>query len=236
MNPKKQLRQLARNFALKYRPQNYGYLVCTRREIIIRNFLADCPDPIYVEHAKKADKTVALVNFVNSTDFEQELRKAHGCVIHLAELRRELTYIHRINDPKLRREVQTLYSRIQKKMGTTKRLSLISNASHSDQEMKNEVVLHESIHELLEDNGLRLNSWKWNEGLVTYLTYFALGKHKRFHKTPKLTGKRMWDIYARFAHRWALLFRDITNPVKRKRLITKKVQETKKKKRQDRRS
>lgn len=229
MNPHKQLRELARLFHLKYQKKRYVYLVCTKREIIMRNFIGGCPDPLYVQYGNtvKTDRPKALISFLNSKDYENELRKPHGCVVHRFELRKELNIISAIEDDKLRQEVQILYNKIQRKMGKNKRLSLIWNASRSEKKIENEVILHEFTHELLEDNGLRLGSWKWNEGLVTYMTHVPLGTYTMFEKQTKPTGKKMWDIYASYAHRWTLLLRDIKDPFERRRTINKKVQETK---------
>ena len=97
--------------------------------------------------------------------------------------------------------------------------------------MWEEILLHEFIHELMEENRLRPKSWKWNEGLVTYMTHFSFGTHKKyFEEKPKATKSKMWNIYARHTYKWTLILKDISKPKERRKMMERKIKEVNKEK------
>lgn len=225
------LKKVAKEFDLKFDSKNkFGYLVLTNREIIIRNFIGDCPDPIYVKHGNHDKNKIGinLVKYLKTEDYKKDISKSSGgCVISQEELKRELKLISKIPNEKLKKEVKNFYNKIKKKIGNTKRLTLIWKPSKKEEksELRKEIVLHEFIHELMEDNKIRIRDWRWNEGLITYITNFAIGKLYRFKEKPKLKQSPMWKIYARYTRKWIKLLENIKDPKERKKIILKKVKE-----------
>ena len=115
--------------------------------------------------------------------------------------------------------------KIKEKMGKSGRLTLIEKSFNNKEKnpLGNEIIFHEFVHELMESNGIRSKSWKWNEGLITYIANFAQGRDKRFESLPLLGKNKMWNIYARFAYRWAKLLKNAKNPQERKEIILRKI-------------
>jgi len=113
------------------------------------------------------------------------------------------------------------YKRLQNKFNSNKRLILI-NKPKSNKLFK-EVLLHEFIHELIDSNRINIKSFKWNEGITAYLTYYALGKQREFYKKLKSTKNKIWNIYSTYARKWTIYLKDIQNPQQRKNIILKKV-------------
>ncbi len=228
MNVKLKLKKLAKEFDLKFDTKySYKYLVCPAREITIRNFLCGCPDPLYISHGNKLkrNRPKVLKKFLLSKDGKNDIKGPHGCVISKGDLKDEIGIVDKIEDRALRKETKKLYNRIKKKMGKSKRLTLIWKPKKKEKNIFNEILLHEFIHELMNENRLRPKSWKWNEGLVTYLTNFLLGSLKRFEKKALVGKDKMWSIYARYTYKWAKLFKGIEDPKQRKYTIVKKIKQ-----------
>jgi len=233
MDIKKKLKEIAREFDLKYESKNkFKSLVLTKREIVIRVFLCGCPDPLMVKYGNKIknQRGKNLIKYLNTEDYKKEVDNPQGCVVSREELKTELNLISGIPDIKLKRETEKIYSKIKRKMGKSDRLTLIWKPSKEEEqsEQRSEILLHEFIHELLEDNGIRLKSWKWNEGLVTYITNQAVEKLYRFKEEPKLKQHPMWNIYATYTRKWIKLLEKVDNPKKRKQAILKKVRKIRK--------
>ncbi len=121
------LKKLARMFRVECREKKIKYLACARREIIIRNSLGGCPDPLYARYGNQVGRKIArgLVRFVQSKVFEEELKKPHGSVIDKAELGKELSMIRKFPDSDLRGEVHRIYEKIQRKIGKNETLSMV---------------------------------------------------------------------------------------------------------------
>ncbi len=222
------LKRVASDFDLKFSPKGrFRYLICSKRELVLRDFLCGCPDPIYVTHGNKHEKNRpdALLKFLKTDDYKELVEKSHGCVISKKGLKKELMLIPKIKDNKVTGEAKALYKKIKDKMSRGMRLTLIWEPSKKEKREGHwdRVLLHEFVHELLESNDIRPKSWKWNEGLVTYMTHFAIRQKHRFEKPHKPTPNKMWNIYAAYTHRWTGLLRKAKTPKSRKEIILRKI-------------
>lgn len=214
MNIQEKLRKVAKEHDLKNNIK-INYLSCTRREIILRNFLAGCPDPVYIKYRnlQKSNRPTAVLKFLNSKDFEKDLLKPQACLVTKEAIEIEIKLARRITNAKLKNELIKLYEKLLKKMTLSDRLILI------DKNQNKEVLLHECIHELLFSNKIKFKSWKWSEGLATYLTYAALNKQKKLTKKLRPTKHKMWNIYSDYAHRWFKLLRKAKIASERRKII-----------------
>lgn len=225
MNIKQKLKEIAVDFDLNFAPKDkFKMLVLTRRDIVIRVFLCGCPDPIMVKHGSKQKEKISenLVRYLKTEDYRKEANGLQGCVISKEALKEELKLIDKIPDEKIKKEVEGIYSKIKKKIGKSDRLSLISDCKKEESEQRDEIILHEFIHELLENNEISPKSWKWNEGLVTYITNRAIGKLYRFEKS-ELEQHPMWKIYANYTRKWMKILEDKESPEERKKSILDKI-------------
>lgn len=230
MDVKQPLKKVAKEFDLKFEQKNkFKSLVLTKREIIIRNFLGGYPGSVYAKYGNKEKNKIGvnLTNFLQAENYKKEIGKPHACIISQKELKEDLKFVPKIPDKKIRKEVENLYNKIKKKIDKAKRLTLIWKLSTKEEksQQRKEIVLHEFVHELMEDNKIEPKSWKWNEGLITYITHFVLNKHKKFEKAPPLEENKMWNICARYTHRWAKLLKNVKNSKERKKIILRKIRE-----------
>ncbi len=225
MYVKNLLRKAAKEFDLKFDQENkFKYLVLTNREIIIRNFLGGCPISTYANHGNKNKDKIGgnLIKYFKTKGYMIELGTPQGCVISQKELKREIKLVSKIPNASIKKETKSLYNKIKKKIGNAKKLTLIWKLAQKEErsQQRKEIVLHEFIHELLEDNKIRPRSWKWNEGLVMYITNFVLGKLHRFKEKPKLKQHPGWNIYATYTRKWIKLLHSIENPKERKKITS----------------
>ena len=162
---KTDLKNLANAFSLQSTKIQQNYLLCTKEEIILRNFLGGCPDPVYISYGNKKtnNRTDALIKFSKTKDFKEYCKKPQACVINRKELRTEISLAQKISDSDLKSKTLTLYTKIKNKLNKQEKLVLIWKPSKKEKTLFKEILLHELIHLLLEKNNLRLKSWKWNE-------------------------------------------------------------------------
>ena len=227
MNLPSALKKIATAFQLPKKLDHYTYLFCTPEEIIIRNFLGGCPDPVYITFGNKhpKDRPKKLASFIASTYFKQEQQQGNGCVITHKEILRELAIAKRIPGQKLCNKTLRFYQRLLDNIEKQQKLILIS--PQKNEQVFNEILLHELVHELVDINKLRPLSWKWNEGLVTYLTHYALNKQQLFEKEVALTNDKMEDIYDNYPHQWALLFKPAKSASTRKKILLRQLKKLK---------
>lgn len=216
MNVKQKLKEVAKEFDLEIDFKNkFEYLVVTRREVIIRNFLGRCPDPYQVKYGNQIKKTIpsGLMKYLQSLDFKKELISPQGCVLRRKDIVEELRHAPVISDLAVKKEVKLLYKKIGNAIGNSERLTLISKPVQKD------ILLHEFVHELFEENNIRPKSWKWNEGLVTYVTFFVLNQHWKYEKSYKRGKDKMANIYRLYTHRVAKIMKNTKTPEERKRIL-----------------
>jgi|GEM_PF-2041571 len=222
------LAKVAKEFDLKLNPRGkFKVLVLTKREIIIQAFLSGTPDPIYIKHGNQKGKvSVNLVKYLQTKDYRKKVRGPHAQVVSKNSLKYGIRLLSKIPDRKVRKEAEILYRKIEKGIGKAKRLTLMWKPSKKEEKglLRKEILLHEFSHEMLmDDNKIMPKSWKWNEGLVTYITHFVLGKHGRFENKPTLGENKMANIYDKYTHKWAKLLKGVKDPKARKRIILKKI-------------
>jgi len=223
MNIKKELNKKIKLLGLRNKQKEYSYMVCTKEDITISNFLGDCPDPNYIKYRKLFPKNIekSLKTYLSSKEHKIQLKYRPGRVISSSELNKEIKIIRDIKDKKLRTKLNKFYEKVRKKMNDRNKLTLVFMPSKKEKKRFEKVLIHELMHELMDENNLRMHDWRWNEGLMTYLEY----KSKEFIKKPKKEKNKMWNAYAQYAHKWALLFKDAKTPKDRYEIIKNKAKE-----------
>ena len=77
------------------------------------------------------------------------------------------------------------------------------------QHLLTEVLSHELIHILIEENGIRPKNWKYNEGIVTYLDFFMRGRLNKLEHCEK----KMHSEFGKEYFRNAIIFRGLLKDV-----------------------
>lgn len=223
MDVEEKLRNFAKEFDLDYNKGNYKYLVCSRREIIIRNFLGLCPMQNYSKYHKNNPENIeTITEFLGSTEYDKELQRPQGCVLYDKSISWEKRSIEKVNDKCLVNEVQDFYNRLEDAIEESRRLTIVSD---SDGEMFKEILLHEFIHELSEGNLGRPESWEWNEGLIYYLENFTLGRLDLFDREPRNVNydKEWYEGYFLKGREWRKLLENVNSPQERRKIIENKI-------------
>lgn len=194
----------------------------------MRNFLGGSPDPVFLRFGNRirAHRINGLLHFLSSHEFAARSKRPQGCLLNRREPQRELHILRSLHGhATIRRGLTRLYSRIACAMKSSSCIVLISRASALERKKgtQHAILLHEFIHVLLERNGIRMRSWKWNEGLVTFLTYFALERQLVFPASirprERSGRKSMYQVYQEYARKWAALLQKVNLPMERKSVI-----------------
>ncbi len=222
----KSIKKLAKNFDLKYNPKAFSYIILTKEDIVLRNFLGGCPEPDYNKFGKKKKRFENILLFIKSNEFKSHKKKPQGCVVDKKGILQELRLIKKINDNYLRKKLIALYTKILNNI--QKEMILISRSTNNkEKELFLYILSHELVHQLLNSNNLsfqliKKNSWKWNEGICVYMDHFIKNRHKLFASKPKKTKNKMWNIYSEYAHRWHKLLKNTKSAQQRKKILLKK--------------
>ncbi|MCL6641956.1 MAG: hypothetical protein K6T71_01340 [Candidatus Bipolaricaulota bacterium] len=227
---RRQIRQVAQEFGLEYRPESYSFLFVSKRESYLRNYLAA---PMYSEFgATEAERVQNLEKFLNSPLYTAVTGpgSTEGCVMTREELEDEQVVIAQIANPTLRAEYEALYDKLTRHM-QGRFLTLFSwpETEWESQEGLAYMVLHEWLHVLLMDNGIffqdRGKSWEWDEGLVTYLMAF-LGKEDLdgSGKYAPQAVAEIEDQSHKAARRWREILKDKQTPKERRSAILQELE------------
>ena len=223
MDIKKGLEKIAKDFDLENHVK-LKYVEFSPRQMIIRSMIGN--DPTYENYKKKyhGDLTKAILDYLNSENYKKDIMMPQACVISKHELPRDLKLVSKIYDSKLKKELENIYSKIKNNMAGKKRLTLVwkNKPKISPDYVRDEIILHEFVHELLEENKIRPKSWKWNEGLVTYVTHRQVGQLKRIVEDEE-SQDTLWYTYQTYARKWMKILGGTKSPEERKKLILRKL-------------
>lgn len=225
MDYKRRLENISKKFDLNF-DFELKFLELGTREIIIRRFICGCPDPVYERFREKygGDLNQSLGDYLNSKEYLKEVKTSRACVVIGKYLKFEKNLADNLCDLDLRKEVQKIYSKIEKEMGSRKRLTLVwKNDYEKYRNQKPEIILHEFVHELLEENGIRPKNWKWNEGLVTYITYAEINALEIVEAKNNKNSSEYWNIYCEYTRNWIDILEKIESPKERKKIILDKI-------------
>jgi len=214
MDYKEKLKQIVEYFGLEYKGR-FIYMECTHREVTLHNFLSGCPVPQYANHGSmKDDREKYLQDFMNSEDSKYDHRGTTGTVISRKGLNQAIIRVKNLDSSELREELLDIYRRIAEKMGEGVNLVLVATDKKTVPE---DLLLHEFVHELNNENNLRINEWKWNEGLVTYMAHYGLGDYHLF--ATDTSGFLDSREYIEYGKKWHELFSKTNSPLERRQLI-----------------
>lgn len=223
------IRKLAKNFDLKYSSKSFVYLVMSKEEIVLRNFLGGCPEPDFNKFSgkKKDNRLKNILKFVNSREFIKHKKKPQGCVILLKEAKHELNLAKKIRDKNLKKKFIKIYGKINKNIGKCGLILISRPETKMEQRIMKNILSHELVHQLLISNNIefyeiRHSLWVWDEGLCVYMDHFIYNEQDKFKDKPKKIKGKLWQTYGVYAHKWYKLFDNIKNPKERKKIILKK--------------
>ena len=228
-NVKSQIKKIARDFNLKFESEWFQYMWIPIKQEILTEYIGDCPDPAYKKYGKSPKERIKNIDkFVNSKDFKKCLKRFGGQVADKKDWKQEKNWINQIKNDKIRKELLKLHYRIKKKFAKTNKLALLSiphNQKQKEWQLKN-CLRHEWIHILLEQNKIsfqKLNKkhWKYDEGLVTYLEFFADRKLKNLEKMRDKEDYPMEKQYYVYGIRFRGILENKKTPKERKQEIIK---------------
>lgn len=214
------IKKTAEDFGLIYDPRFFNYILATREELVLRNFISGCPEYNFEKFGKTLEKRVKNIGrFVNSSEFKKHVKEAQGCVINKIQALQEQRFIRSWARGSWRKKLLKVYDKIL--VHCIDELILVFKPETKKEQAISEGVLsHELMHQLLDHNNIefaKLNSknWEIDEGLATYLDHYSIGKHKLLEKKQKKGKSEMHNIYAENGRTFALLLNKLKTPQQR---------------------
>ena len=223
-NELEKLKKLAKEFDLKFNKKWFKYILISKRENILIEYIWMCPDPVYTKYGKSPPVRIKnVVKFVNSKEFQDIIKRYGGQVIKKKSFDEYFfKRINKIKDIEIKGEYLRIYNKIKKALGNSNQLAILTKTSKKQEKenLRKLILLHEWIHVLLDENSLNIeNNWKYNEGLVTYLQEFLGGRLNMLESNVKKIDynfEKQYFIYA-------IKFRELLKNIKESRQRKKKI-------------
>jgi hypothetical protein len=226
-NIRQSIRELARQFGLKYEKELYQVTFLTPQELIILQFLIGCPEPIYVKFGKTVEERVKRVEeFLSSREYAKAIKQWFGgSVVDIKGFQKNITKLKN-------KELKKKYEKILRKLKPSISNKAVVIALPQDKRKLKfafKALFHEWIHLLLLSNkicfqNLKPKYWKLDEGLTTYLqTSFETKKidiseiiRQKIKRSKKSS---LYALYAKNALKFNTFLKNKKDHVERKKAI-----------------
>jgi hypothetical protein len=209
----KKLKDWAKKLNLKFDKSWFDYTWITKEQEVLTAYLARCPDPIYEKYGHDSHERITnLEKFYNSQDYKNCIKRYGGQMISEKSFRYYKTFISKIKNRDINKILLDFCHRIDKKIGNVEKIAVLTETKDKTEKklLLDEVLRHEWIHVLLEQNNLRAKNWKYNEGLVTYIDYLMKERLNDLEEHEKRANCNFQREY--FTN--AIIFRDLLKEIK----------------------
>lgn len=204
---KKQIKNIAKDFGLKYDLKWFEYMWISKRQEILIEFVGTCPDPIYNKYGKTPNQRIKNINkFVKSKDFLKCIKRFGGQVAEKKTLKEEEKMYRKISNKKIKKELLRIHFKIKDKLKETNQIALLTktNIKKEKEWIEKDILRHEWLHILLCKNKINFQKinkkyWKYDEGLVEYLGSYIdknLSKLEKFRDKENYPMEKQNWIYA----------------------------------------
>lgn len=233
---KSQIEKLAKEFDLRYRSDWFKHLWISARHEILKEYIGDCPDPIYQKYGKDQKQRIENIEkFVKSKEFKKCLKRYGGQVSQKSELKKEEKWIKKIKDERLKNELLKFNQKLRNKFGENYFLTLMTipkNKKEKEWQIKF-CLRHEWIHILLESNKIHFQRiskkyWTYDEGINEYMGAYLDGELNKLEKFKEKENYPMEKKYWIYAIKLREIFKDKKNSKERKKAIFKLISNLKK--------
>jgi hypothetical protein len=226
-NIRQSVRELARQFSLKYEKELYQVTFLTPQELIILQFLIGCPEPFYVKFGKTVEERIKRIEeFLCSKEYAKATKQWFGgSVVDIKCFQKNITKLKN-------KELKKKYEKILRKLKPSISNKAVVIAFPQDKRKLKfafKALFHEWIHLLLLSNKIHFQNlkpkyWKLDEGLTTYLQTFFETKSTDISEIIRQRIKRskrssLYVLYAKNALKFNTFLKNKKDPVERKKAI-----------------
>jgi len=225
---KEKLKNISKYLKIKYNDKWFKYNWISKEENVKLEYMWMCPDPIFAKYGRSPQERAKNVEkFLLSDGFKKCLHQFGGQVINKDTFKKYfLDWINNIKNIQIKEDYLKIYKKILNKLNKSSTIAILTktNKKQEKNELKNNVLLHEWIHILINKNNLRFSynikdEWKYNEGLVTFLQELAKGKIDKLEENAKRASYDFQKQYYIYAIRFKELLKKVDNPKERKEKI-----------------
>ncbi len=204
---KKQIKEIARKFGLKYNKNWFSYIWVPNKVEIISEYVGNCPDPIYQKFGRTSKTRIKnFSKFLNSKDFKGLLKRYGGQVAQKDHINDEIYLILKIKDEKIKKQMIRFYSNLAKKFETTDSVAVLATPKKKEEKERqlSYCLRHEWIHILLEKNNIDFQKihpkfWPYDEGLNEFIGEYIddnLQNLERIRREEKYEFEKKYVSYA----------------------------------------
>lgn len=215
-----ELKKASKILKLKFNKNWFKFVWITKEQEILTEYLSDCRDPIYEKYGHKLSERIKnLGTFYDSKDYKKCIIRCGGQVISKNSFSRFRNFVKRIKNQEIKDILLDFCKRVEKNMQEANKIAALTETSieKEKEQLVYRVLRHEWIHILLEENHIRSNNWKYNEGLVSYFEFYIDKNLNNLEKSLKL---ERYDFNKEYFLN-AIIFRDLLKEVSDKEKIQK---------------
>lgn len=206
------LRDVAKDFNLKFASKEFNVVFLPKEDVIIYLYLIGCPDKQYSKYGQTQNQRIKNIErFLKSKDFFTLKKRYAGTIIEKKSIQK--IKVRDIKNLEIRQRCNKIISNLKKKKSHAALLPIIRNKKER-KFLINVVLLHEWVHTLLLYNRINFqkrtkSKWYLDEGLANYLMLFSeTGKTDVKVKTKNFLMKKGLLI-------WNELLKDKSTPKER---------------------
>lgn len=211
---KKQIKEIAQHFDLKYNPKWMNYLLIPKEANILMEYYGTCADPDYKKFGINPKTRLKNINeFINSKYFKEHMKRWGGQVCDKKDLAKDLIAFKRIEDDKLKRILLKIINKIKDRIKISKSVILLTKP-RSKKELDwtmHFILRHELTHILFQKNRIHFQNkgskyWKYDEGLATYCDFLIDRKLNKLDK--EASNPRCKNLMEKWYYIYAIKFRE----------------------------
>ena len=222
---KNKIKHLAKDFNLKYNSKWFDYMWISKRDEIILQYIGNCHDNVYEKYGNYPGGRIKNIAKFFNKDLKGLSKRYGGEAYSVKSLKYQKRIIQNIRNNKIKNEIEKLLKKIEKRIITNKIALLTKTTRKKELHNMQSVLIHEWIHILLAKNKIDFNlknyNWKYNEGLVTYLTWILEDKTYRLEDGFKNFKSTFEKHYYSKAIEFRKLLKNKKTPKERKQTIMK---------------
>ncbi len=231
-----QLKNLAKEFDLKYKEEWFIHMFVSKRENILIEYIWMCPDPIYDKYGKNpSEREKNIEKLINSKEFQELTNRYGGQVIRKKSFNEFfLKRIKNIENKRIQKEFLKIYKKIKNRLKNQTEIAVLtkSNIEKEKEFVKKVILVHEWVHVILFKNNINFNkydgkSWQYNEGLVTFCQAFIGKSLDELEIKVRKETYPMEKQYYVYALKFKKLLENVNSPKERRKIILKKLKQRK---------
>jgi hypothetical protein len=215
-----ELKEVSEKLNLNFNKNWFKVAWITKEQEVLTTYLSDCRRPTYEKYGHNIQKRLDNIKeFYESKEYQILIKEYGGQVIYKESLPKYKKLADYINNKEIKNKLIDFQSGINTTIGNSEKIAVLTETNNEEEKenLMNRILGHEWIHVLLENNNIRPENWKYNEGLVTYIDHYRTNELNNLDEFEKSTTCSHTKEY----YKNAIIFRNLLIETKDKNKIQK---------------